>query len=46
MKDFVKKIELENYLSDESQDELSLKLDKLIALGSYNYIQKNPSEPY
>jgi hypothetical protein len=36
MKDFVKKIELENYLSDESQDELSLKLDKLIALGSYN----------
>ena len=36
MKDFVKKIELENYLSDESQDELSLKLDELIALGSYN----------
>ena len=36
MKDFVKKIELENYLSDESQDELSLRLDKLIALGSYN----------
>ena len=36
MKDFVKKIELENYLSDESQDELNLKLDKLIALGSYN----------
>ena len=36
MKNFVKKIELENYLSDENQDELSLKLDKLIALGSYN----------
>jgi hypothetical protein len=36
MKDFVKKIELENYLSDEIQDELSLKLDELIALGSYN----------
>ncbi len=36
MKNFVKKIELENYLSDEIQDELSLKLDELIALGSYN----------
>ena len=35
MKNFVKKIELENYLSDEIQDELSLKLDELIALGSY-----------
>ncbi len=32
MKDFVKKLELENYL-DESQDELSLRLDELIALG-------------
>jgi hypothetical protein len=35
MKDFVKKLELENYL-DESPDELNLKLDELIALGSYN----------
>ena len=35
MKNFVKKLELENYL-DESPDELSLRLDELIALGSYN----------
>jgi hypothetical protein len=35
MKDFVKQLELENYL-DESQDELAIKLDSLIKKGSYS----------
>ena len=35
MRDFVKQLELENYL-DESQDELSVKLDLLIKKGSYS----------
>jgi hypothetical protein len=34
MIDFVKNLELKNYL-DESQDKLSLRLDQLIALGKY-----------
>jgi hypothetical protein len=35
MRDFVTKLELENYL-DESQDDLSTKLDLLIKKGSYS----------
>ena len=40
MIDFVKNLELKNYL-DESQDELSLRLDQLIALGKYNDKSEN-----
>jgi len=35
MRDFVNKLELENYL-DESQDELAIKLDSLIKKGVYS----------
>ena len=35
MIDFVKNLELKNYL-DESQDELFLRLDQIIARGKYN----------
>jgi helix-turn-helix protein len=35
MRDFVKNLELENYL-DESQDELAIKLDSLIKKGVYS----------
>jgi hypothetical protein len=34
MIDFVKQLELNNYL-DESQDELAIKLDELISKGEY-----------
>jgi hypothetical protein len=34
MRDFVKQLELENYL-DEPQDELAIKLDLLIKKGEY-----------
>lgn len=34
MRDYVKQLELENYL-DEPQDELKIKLDELIKKGSY-----------
>ena len=35
MRDYVEKLELENYL-DEPQDELAIKLDLLIKKGSYS----------
>ena len=34
MRDYVKQLELENYL-DEPQDELAIKLDSLIKKGTY-----------
>ena len=36
MIDFVKQLELNNYL-DENQDELAIKLDELISKGEYKW---------
>jgi hypothetical protein len=35
MIDFVKQLELENYLADEPKDELAIRLDELISKGEY-----------
>ena len=37
MKDFVEKLELENYLADEQIDPLAKMLDELISKGEYKW---------
>lgn len=36
MRDYVKKLEIENYWSDEKPDPLKIKLDEIIKKGQYN----------